>query len=937
MNDPGPAPEQSSKMIAATVIGDVPPEQARSQPANQTTVSSDQPTGSSRIGPEQSVAGSAPLGPFGGYELLEVIARGGMGIVYKARQLKANRTVALKMILAERLASSQEVQRFETEGSAAATLDHPNIVPVFEVGEHAGQHFYSMGFVDGQSLSELLRNGPLAPQEAARLTRQVAQAIGYAHAKGIIHRDLKPQNILLSRDGSPRVADFGLAKQLSGSSELTATGQVLGTPNFMSPEQARGAQAEIGPLSDVYSLGAVLYCLLTGRPPFQAANVIETLRQVATQEPVSPRLLNAAVDRDLETITLKCLQKEPTKRYNTATQLADDLDNFLARKPIRARPVGAAERVWRWCRRNPLAASLCAAIAMLLIVGGVGGTTLAVVANRNALRADQNTLRADRNALQSDENARRADQKTQDALAREAETKAVLGFVEDRIVAAARPESQEGGLGREVSLRKAIESALPYVNQSFPNQPLIEARLRLTLGRSFFFLGDARNSAKQEETARALYTRHRGPDHPDTLRSMNDLAESYSELGRDAEALKLNEETLALRREKLGGQHPDTLTSMNHLANSYLTLGRYAEAVKLYEQTLALRKAKLGPDHPDTLNSMNNLAVSYHGLGRYAEALKLFEETLALRRAKLPPDHPDTLQSMNSLAISYQTVGRYAEAVKLHEETLALKKAKLGPDHPDTLQSMNNLAACYELLGRYIDALKLFEATLALQKAKLGPDHPDTLMSMNNLAESYSALGRQAEALKLREETLALRKAKLGPDHPFTLNSMNYLAESYSALGRQAEALKLREETLALRKAKLGPDHPDTLAIMAGVAKSLVAVHRGAEALPVIREATARCEKLKRTDPVSLYNAACFRAVTATVLRAADRSASAAHEADAEADRAIDWLKQAVAAGYKDAASMKQNSDLDSLRGREDFTKLLANLERAKQSDKAKP
>ena len=323
--------------------------------------------------------------------------------------------------------------------------------------------------------------------------------------------------------------------------------------------------------------------------------------------------------------------------------------------------------------------------------------------------------------------------------------------------------------------------------------------------------GPARGIEALRETLALRSFAKLGPDHPDTLNSMNNLAMSYAALGRHAEALKLHEETLALKKSKLGPDHPDTLSSMNNLAISYAALGRHAEALKLRGETLTLRKAKLGPDHPDTLTSMNNLAVSYADLGRQAEALKLREETLALRKAKLGPDHPDTLKSMNNLAISYADLGRHAEALKLYEETLALRKAKLGPDHPDTLYSMNNLAVSYAALGRQAEALKLHEETLALRKAKLGPDHPDTLKSMNNLADSYAALGRHAEALKLSEETLALRKAKLGPDHPDTLMSMNNLAISYAALGRQAEALKLHEETLALRKAKLGPDHPDTL------------------------------------------------------------------------------------------------------------------------------
>jgi tRNA A-37 threonylcarbamoyl transferase component Bud32 len=332
-----------------------------------------------------------------------------MGVVYKARQIKANRTVALKMILSGQLASSDEVKRFQTEASAAAGLDHPNIVPIFEVGEHEGRHFYSMGFVDGQSLSELLRHGPLPPRGVARLMLQVTRAVEYAHAHGIIHRDLKPQNILLAGGGmTPRVADFGLAKQLSASGDLTATGQILGTPNFMSPEQARGDGGAIGPSSDIYSLGAMLYCLLTGRPPFQAANVIETLRQVVSQEPVSPRLLNDAVDRDLETITLRCLYKEPSKRYQSAAELAEDFERFLAARPIDARPIGPTERAWRWCRRNPLAASLLIAVAALLLLCAVGGASLALIANRYARRADENSERADRNTELASEAARKA-------------------------------------------------------------------------------------------------------------------------------------------------------------------------------------------------------------------------------------------------------------------------------------------------------------------------------------------------------------------------------------------------------------------------------------------------------------------------------------------------------------------------------------------------
>jgi tRNA A-37 threonylcarbamoyl transferase component Bud32/tetratricopeptide (TPR) repeat protein len=303
---------------------------------------------------------------FGNFELLEEIARGGMGIVYKARQSTPVRTVALKMILAGQLASDADVERFYAEAQAVATLDHANIVPVFEVGNCEGQHYFSMGYVEGESLSERLARGPLMAREAAAIIRDVAGAVHYAHQRGIIHRDLKPANILVDQDGRVRVTDFGLARRQTDETRLTHTGQLLGTPNFMPPEHIAGRAEDIGPAADVYSLGATLYAILTGRPPFQAASMAGTLRQVAEQEPVALRQLDVTIPRDLETIALKCLEKSPSRRYATAQSLADDLERFLTDRAIVARRSTQVERFVRWGRRNPLAAGLTAALAVLI-------------------------------------------------------------------------------------------------------------------------------------------------------------------------------------------------------------------------------------------------------------------------------------------------------------------------------------------------------------------------------------------------------------------------------------------------------------------------------------------------------------------------------------------------------------------------------------------
>jgi len=350
---------------------------------------------------------------FGDYEIIREIARGGMGVVFQARQMSLNRTVALKMILAGQLANEVDVRRFYTEAEAAANLDHPGIVPIYEVGQHEGQHYFSMGFVEGQSLSQRLAEGPLPARQAAELIRRVSAAIEYAHRRGVIHRDLKPANILIDANGSPRVTDFGLAKNVQRDSGLTGSRQIMGTPSYMPPEQAGGKRGEVGPAADVYALGATLYALITGRPPFQAATPLDTVLLVVDAEPVPPSRLVPGLPHDLDTICLKCLEKDPRRRYPSARLLGEDLAHWLRGEPISARPVGRPERAWKWARRRPVVAGLLALLALVTASGLVGITASLVYALKGWSRAATQTQLA----LDREREAQAARQATERALA----------------------------------------------------------------------------------------------------------------------------------------------------------------------------------------------------------------------------------------------------------------------------------------------------------------------------------------------------------------------------------------------------------------------------------------------------------------------------------------------------------------------------------------
>lgn len=634
-----------------------------------------------------------PLAPqttkiFGEYEILETIAKGGMGVVYKARQRKLNRIVALKMILAGQFADQGDIDRFYAEAEAAAHLRHPNIVGIHEVGECEGQHFFSMEYIEGQSLGDLVREHPLAPRAAAKFVKTVSEAMHYAHEEGVLHRDLKPSNVLVDGNDVPLVTDFGLAKRTAEQSQRTAAGTVLGTPSYMPPEQATGKLDQISARSDVYSIGAILYELITGKPPFGAANPWETIKQVISTEPVSPRMLNDTVPVDLETICLKCLQKDQARRYQSAQLLADELQRFLAGEPILARPIGILERSVRWCYRNPWPT---AALGVLLL--GVIGTSVGFVFARQAQAAAET---AELEALDAKDKA----VKSRDQL---------LATINELFTAWGDVTLLNEPGFEEVRAKLLATASKMYkqMGDQLGEDPKIQHELGVSyfrLGRMMFHLRSLANARESLEAGLKIQRALHAAQPQDEVR-LHALGESLNLLGNILEVMEADDEDAASGTQQ-----------------------RLEQAVSTYDEAIAVRTELVHqlPGQPEyerqLLNSRMNRGMVLQRMGGLAadredfEAARKFYEEARARVGEVqvelrqlldrlddkPEVRRDVIQdfaqcSYNMANVTWrlediEAAGEYVvTAVSAFDELLATE--------PNHLQNQYDLAQCVMLGG----------------------------------------------------------------------------------------------------------------------------------------------------------------------------------------------------------------------------------------------
>jgi serine/threonine protein kinase/tetratricopeptide (TPR) repeat protein len=772
-----------------------------------------------RGGPTVDEPPAALDGPgtvIGPYKLVERIGEGGMGTVWMAQQTEpVKRLVAVKLIKAG-MDSKQVLARFEAERQALALMDHANIARVVDAGtSSAGRPYFVMDLVKGAPITKYCDEHRLTPRQRLELFIPVCQAVQHAHQKGIIHRDLKPSNILIALyDGKPmpKVIDFGVAKAagqpLTEKTLVTGFGNIIGTLEYMSPEQAEVNQLDIDTRSDIYSLGVLLYELLAGSPPFsrkdlEEAGVLEMLRVIREQEPskpstklsssdalptlsanrgTEPAKLTKLVRGELDWIVMKALEKDRNRRYETADGFARDLQRYLADEAVLACPPSLGYRLRKFARRHK-GPVFAASIIFLLLVAGVIGTATGLVRARERAEGE-----------------RRAKEEAQKRLAQIEKGTEVLASVFRDVDPKA--EAKEG-VSLRVLLGRRLADAAQQLEGEAVGDPLVVARLQHL------------------------------------------LATSLEELGHLDQAEGVFLKASRTRERLLGADHLDTADTKHSLAGVCWNQGKYAAAEQLYKDVIQVRSAQLGPDHKDTLSTKNNLALVYMSEGQFDLAEPLLREVLDIRMGRLGADDPKTLQSQHNLAGLYGQRGRWDLAEGLLQEVLRRRISKLGPANFDTIQTQQNLAVAYQKRDDYADAETLLKDALEKSSVELGPRHPMTLNIKGNLAVVYATQQKYALAEVLSKEVLEAEATILPADHPRILQHKRHLGRLYGFMRKFDQSIPLLQATLKAQKTKLRPDHPDTIQTQAALGRVLRDAGRAGEAIALLEEV----HRKKPNDP----------------------------------------------------------------------------------------
>jgi serine/threonine protein kinase len=689
------------------------------------------------------------------FRILRPHARGGLGQVSVALDNELSREVALKEILTDHADDPVSRSRFMLEAEITGGLEHPGIVPVYGLGQYAdGRPFYAMRFIRGDSLKEAIDrihkdgkpdfHGVAFRQLLGRFI-DVCNAVAYAHSRGVLHRDLKPGNIMLGKYGETLVVDWGLAKaqgrtmgssdddekslkpRIASGSSATLVGSALGTPGFISPEQASGRLDELGSETDVYSLGASLYTALTGKPPFNSSeerDLAATLRNVQAGIFPIPRHLNSSIPAALQAICLKAMALAPKDRYSTCSGLADDLERYLADEPVAAYAEPALSKVRRWSRKHPRSV---ASLAASVLVGLISAIVLAGVVN-----AARNTALAQVRQLAIAKSEAEEKRKEADTARREAEMARKRAEVLSNYITNILQSPDPLRDGRSITVAELLDRAQDDLNDR-QFDPLTASMILASIGESYRGLGLYENSVGPLSKALELRKQVPNADASDVLTAQNNLAMAFQQAGQAPKAIPLLQQNLKRRMETLGGRHPETLSAMNNLALVYQDVGRLTDALPMFEQTYERRREVLGGRHHDTLTALHNLACACQNAGELRRAETLFNKCLS-ELQNTPQDQELGLWVREALAMNYLLRGAAREAVNLYEDCLKIRRAEYGDDHPLTLATMGNLGASLLRDQRPREALALMEECLKRTEAKKGANHPDTQLLRDNVA-----------------------------------------------------------------------------------------------------------------------------------------------------------------------------------------------------------
>jgi eukaryotic-like serine/threonine-protein kinase len=807
----------------------------------------------------------------GHYRILRLVGEGGMGAVYEAEQENPHRTVALKVIRAG-YASGEMLRRFENEAQALGRLQHPGIAQIYEAGTadtpFGKQPYFAMELVRGQTLLAYCDEHKLNTRQRLELMARICDAVQHAHQRGLIHRDLKPANILVDESGLPRILDFGVARLTDSDAQATRQtdiGEIIGTLQYMSPEQVLADPLALDTRSDVYALGVILYELLAGRMPYTLSRQIHEAVRTIQETDASPlSVINKTYRGDIETIVAKALEKDKNRRYASAAELAADIRRYLHDEPIVARPPSTTYQLGKFARRNRALVTGVAAVFVVLVLGTVASTWEAVQARRAEKKARQESAIA----------------------------QAVNDFLQKDLLGQASAYNQSKP-DPNITVRTVLDRAAQNIQGKFTEQPEVEASIRDTIGQTYMDLGLYPEARAQLERALDLDRRAVGLNNRGTLKTMSLLGRTAWLQGRYPDAEKLCDEALQIQRRVLGPLDLDTLDSMYNLGTVYYLQGKYPQAERTYSQVLDMRRRVLGPENPDTLASMGNLAIADYAQGKYAQAEALDRQILAIDRRVLGPEHPNTLKIMNNLGNALVAEGKNTEAAQILGQTVEIRRRILGPEHPDTVSSAYNLSIVYQLLGEFPQAETLANQALAGWRRVLGPEHQNTLNAISNLANVYYSEGKYVQSETLQGQALEIQRRVLGPDHPDTLLTMAAQGETYTADGKYAQAEVLLTHALEAQRRVLGSDHPYTLTTLSDMATMYQWQGRYDQAETYAAEVFARRQHVSGLDNPDTMQAAADLALVNLSQRKFDQSEPLAREAfefDSK-ERPDDWQR----------------------------------------------